>query len=375
MADNNPNDETDRLAAIITRQVAQVLPTLVTQLNNSYQNSPSGSQYHPTQNNGENSNSFTFKQFNDARPKTFSGVEGATGLIQWFESIEDTLDYTNCPEDQKVKMAASTFQQGALTWWNGEKKSRGREAALSMSWTDFKALLVTQFCPKHEMKNLEDELYNLVQVSGNNRTYTNRFQELSILVPHMVTPVSRQIDKYIGGLPLLIRSMVMGSKPTTLQSAIHLAADITNEFVKGGQLTRTDDVLPAVKEEKKLTEPSKKKQRTNKSFAISSTPSASINQAPSVGDSTTNSRRSYVGPYPLCNNCKYHHPFGRQCWKCTKCGRYGHLGQRCQFTGKVVNATTSMAASKSVGPACYECGATGNGEQQQINLGQDQQQN
>ncbi|KAD3066489.1 hypothetical protein E3N88_34369 [Mikania micrantha] len=52
MADNNPNDETDRLAAIITRQVAQVLPTLVTQLNNSYQNSPSGSQYHPTQNNG-----------------------------------------------------------------------------------------------------------------------------------------------------------------------------------------------------------------------------------------------------------------------------------------------------------------------------------
>ncbi|KAC9709417.1 hypothetical protein E3N88_45361 [Mikania micrantha] len=67
MADNNPNDETDRLAAIITRQVAQVLPTLVTQLNNSYQNSPSGSQYHPTQNNA-----FLAAITSHDEPKTFS---------------------------------------------------------------------------------------------------------------------------------------------------------------------------------------------------------------------------------------------------------------------------------------------------------------
>ncbi|KAD4385930.1 hypothetical protein E3N88_26099 [Mikania micrantha] len=108
---------------------------MVTQLHNSLNKLSNNSQDHPHNNTGENSKTFTFKQFNDARPRVFSGTEGAIGLLQWFESIEDTLDYTNCPEDQEVKMAASAFQKEALTWWNTEKRNRGRDAALGLSWT------------------------------------------------------------------------------------------------------------------------------------------------------------------------------------------------------------------------------------------------
>ncbi|KAD4585978.1 hypothetical protein E3N88_23579 [Mikania micrantha] len=157
MADNND----ERLANIITQQISLVLPNMVTQLHNSLSNSSNNSQDHPHNNTGENLKTFTFKQFNDARPQVFSGTEGAIGLLQWFESIEDTLDFTNCPEDQKVKMAASAFQKEALTWWNTEKRNRGRDAALGLSWVDFKALLIDHFCPKHEIKNLEDEMWTL----------------------------------------------------------------------------------------------------------------------------------------------------------------------------------------------------------------------
>ncbi|GJU39937.1 hypothetical protein Tco_1192894 [Tanacetum coccineum] len=36
-------------------------------------------------------------------------------------------------------------------------QARGREAAIGMSWTDFKALLVEEFCPCNEMEKLESE--------------------------------------------------------------------------------------------------------------------------------------------------------------------------------------------------------------------------
>ncbi|GJT64027.1 hypothetical protein Tco_1015507 [Tanacetum coccineum] len=45
----------------------------------------------------------------------------------------------------------------ALTWWNTQVQVRGREAANVMSWNDFKALLVEEFCPSNEMERLENE--------------------------------------------------------------------------------------------------------------------------------------------------------------------------------------------------------------------------
>ena len=86
---NNNNDEATRLAGIIANALSQ--------LSNNNNHNPHGTQfpYAP----GENFSTFTFKQFNDARPKAFNGTEGGTGILQWIESIEDTLDNTNCPED------------------------------------------------------------------------------------------------------------------------------------------------------------------------------------------------------------------------------------------------------------------------------------
>ncbi|GJS01932.1 zf-CCHC domain-containing protein [Tanacetum coccineum] len=52
---------------------------------------------------------------------------------------------------------ASCFVNKALTWWSTQVQARGREAAIGMSWNDFKALLVEEFCPSNEMEKLENE--------------------------------------------------------------------------------------------------------------------------------------------------------------------------------------------------------------------------
>ena len=64
--------------------------------------------------------------------------------------------------------------------------------------------------------------------------YTTRFHELANLVPHMVTPEDKRVDRYIWGLSPEIRGMVTSANPATIQSAVTLAYRLTNDAVRAG---------------------------------------------------------------------------------------------------------------------------------------------
>ncbi|GJX25112.1 reverse transcriptase domain-containing protein, partial [Tanacetum coccineum] len=81
-------------------------------------------------------------------------------------------------------------------------RTLSREVAVSMSWNDFKFMMIQEFCPSHEMQKLESELWNHVMVRAGHATYTDKFHELARLVPHLVTPENRMIERYVYGLAL-----------------------------------------------------------------------------------------------------------------------------------------------------------------------------
>ncbi|KAI3695636.1 hypothetical protein L1987_78635 [Smallanthus sonchifolius] len=329
--------ETTAIATLLTQQLVAVLPTIVTQINNST--------------GGSSESVCTFKHFNSCNPHKYLGCEGATGLLQWFEVMKNTFEMSDCPDELKVKYASSAFQRRALTWWNAEKKIRGREGALAMTWDKLKEIIIEEFCPSNEMKKLEIELWDLTHDSGESEAYTTRFHELCILVPHLVTPLTRMIDRYIGGLPPQIRGTVMGSSPSTLEAAIRLSASLTDDLVKSGVLFRKGD--KRVKEEvAKKPEYRHKKQKTSKSFAMvtPAVPVAQVAPRPAPG------RKPYSGPHPLCARCQYHHPTTVQCRSCTKCGRLGHFANACRVAEKAATTQTATPAIIN-GRACYECGA------------------
>ncbi|KAD5318040.1 hypothetical protein E3N88_17986 [Mikania micrantha] len=364
---NNPNPTIQELAQIISQQVAVVLPTLVTQLNQA-------ANVNPVQNNGNGGGAnptCTFKHFNSCNPTKFIGTEGATGLLQWFESIESTFIHSDCPENLKVRYATSVFQKRALTWWNGEKRTRGSDAALALTWTEVKQLMTNEFCPRNEMRKLEAEFWDLKQDSGENLAYTTRFHELSLLVPHLVTPLSRAIEKYIGGLPMQIQDTVFGSNPMTLEEAIRLAATLTDNHVKDGTLTRkgskkveskstTNELSKEVKTETSNSSKFNHRKRKANNFAVV-TPAAPVNQ-----QAPKSNTKPYVGPNPLCNTCRYHHPTTQPCRICTNCGMYGHLANYCRHgplgqQGQQVQPMNQqqLAPANPVqanGRVCYECG-------------------
>ncbi|GKC37923.1 hypothetical protein Tco_1050307 [Tanacetum coccineum] len=64
-----------------------------------------------------------------------------------------------------------------------------------MSWEDIKTLAREEFCPSNEMQKLETGLWNHAMVRAGHAAYTDRFHELARLVPHLVTPEGKRIER------------------------------------------------------------------------------------------------------------------------------------------------------------------------------------
>ncbi|GJV60349.1 reverse transcriptase domain-containing protein [Tanacetum coccineum] len=146
--------------------------------------------------NGGN-NGCSYKGFLACNPRDYDGKGGAVALTRWIEKMEPVIENSRCAENQKVKYAASSFIDKALTWWNTQIQARGRKAAIGMTWTEFKALLVEDFCLSNVMERLESEFWNHTMVGTNHAGYTDRFHELAKLVPHLVTPESKRIGRIL----------------------------------------------------------------------------------------------------------------------------------------------------------------------------------
>ncbi|GKD73291.1 hypothetical protein Tco_1331573 [Tanacetum coccineum] len=56
----------------------------------------------------------TYEKFMSCQPFYFNSMEGAVGLIPWFEGTESVFSRSNCAEKNKVKFAISTLTEEAL---------------------------------------------------------------------------------------------------------------------------------------------------------------------------------------------------------------------------------------------------------------------
>nr|GEV03556.1 hypothetical protein [Tanacetum cinerariifolium] len=104
----------------------------------------------------------SYKEFLACNPKEYDGKRGAVVLTLRIEKIESVHDMSGCSVDQKVKYTVGSF---------------------------------VEFCRSHETQKLETELWNYAMVGAGNAAYTDRFHELARLVPHLLTPESRKIER------------------------------------------------------------------------------------------------------------------------------------------------------------------------------------
>ncbi|GJW43843.1 hypothetical protein Tco_0072642 [Tanacetum coccineum] len=81
-----------------------------------------------------------YKEFISCQPFYFNGTEGAVGLIRWF--------------------------------------------------------LTNKYCPRTEIRKMEEELYNLIVKGNDLKPYVRRFQELTVLCPNMVPNNDKLLEAF-----------------------------------------------------------------------------------------------------------------------------------------------------------------------------------
>ena len=294
----------------------------------------------------------TFKTFLNCKPRKFKGSEGAIGLLRWIEQSESVFEMCDCPEENKVRYAIGTLEGSALTWWNSIVQTLGLNTANALTWNGFKILLQEEYCSHNEMQKLEDEYGQLKMKGSNIEEYTTRFQQLARLLPHRATPSSKWIKKYIGGLVSQVRKLIISANPTTIQQAIRLAHQLTDQLMQQGTLPKRT-VTAKVGDHKRKWDSIDSKNFTQQSFQQNRKQES--NKTHHNPNNNQQSSGGYNGKYPKCNKCGFHH-LGKQCdkYRCQRCRKIGHVAKDCR--GKLQASSLNQNNTQK---GCFECGLSG----------------
>nr|GFA02238.1 reverse transcriptase domain-containing protein [Tanacetum cinerariifolium] len=246
----------------------------------------------------------------DPGPLKFNGTEGVIGLTRWFERTESVFSISNCTSETQVKFASCTLIGSALTWWNSHMRAVGQEVAYAMPWKTLKKMMTVKYCPKSKVKKLEVDLWNQKVKGTDISSYTLRFQELSLLCGRMFPEESDKIERYVGGLPEMIRGNVMSYEPKSMQKAIESANEQMDQKLIGIADRQADNKIKF--------DNNSRNQQNQQPFRRNN----NVSQAYAAGSG----EKPYRGTKPLCPKCNFYHD-GPCRPKCTNYKRAGHISR------------------------------------------------
>nr|GEU43691.1 putative reverse transcriptase domain-containing protein [Tanacetum cinerariifolium] len=282
-----------------------------------------------------------YADFMKCHPLNFKRNESVVGLTRWIEKMESIFNISGCATENQVKFATCTLLDAALTWWNDQIRTLGPEA-YTMTWEVLKKKITNKYCSQGEVKKLEIELWNL-KVKGNDvPTYTNHFQELTLICTKFVSNENEKIDKYISGLPDIIYGNVKSSKPRTLDETIGLTNDLMDQKLRT-YAERSDN-------KRKADDMS----RSNHGHQQQTFKKQNVAKVYNIG---TGERKPYEGSLSKCTKCQRHHN-GPCTQKCHKCNKVGHFARDCRSSGNanVTNAQRDKWGNRNAQGWVYAVG-------------------
>ncbi|GJS99615.1 putative reverse transcriptase domain-containing protein [Tanacetum coccineum] len=188
-------------------------------------------------------------------------------------------------------------------------RTLSQEVAVSMSWNDFKFVMIEEFCPSHEMKKLETELWNHFMIGAGHAAYNDS----------------------------------NGAKDN--EKAVQISGALTDEAVRNG-------LIKKVKKRGNVEKPSKdkngrndnKRTRTRNAFTATTNP---------IGKENT-------GAWTKCGTCNSYHAPGGPCRTCFNCNRPGHFARDYRVMPRNVNLVNVKNLAPARGSCLNGCGNQGN---------------
>ncbi|GJY63774.1 reverse transcriptase domain-containing protein [Tanacetum coccineum] len=250
-----------------------------------------------------------YKEFINCQPFYFNGTEGAVDLIRWFERTESVFSRSKCVEEDRVTFATGTLTDDALSWWNAHAQPMGIEQANQITWTELKRLLTNKYCPRTEIKKMEDEFYGLT-VNGRN---------------------------------------VTASKPQTLEEAINISQRLMDQIIKRDSMQETNDHKRKLEDKGNIVNNNNYQNNYNNNNRNDDYHRQQNRRQETFKIYTATN--GYTRNRPLCERCTLHH-IGPCTVKCRTCNKIGHLTKNCRRPATGNNQQT-------VSVTCNACGKKG----------------
>ncbi|GKF54925.1 hypothetical protein Tco_0165265, partial [Tanacetum coccineum] len=184
--------------------------------------------------------------------------------------MEQVFEISKCAEEDKVKFAACTFEGRALT------------------------------CTAQQLKFRKWKLWTMTVKGDDIEEYNNRFHELALMCPNLVTPDKKKIERYIRGLPEKVKANVTSLKPASLHDAINMARELIKQAIQA-KATKIGESNKRKWEDHQRDDNNNRNNNTyHRQQNMRQEAAKAYVVAPAGG-------KVYLGNLPLCNICKLHH--------------------------------------------------------------------
>ncbi|GJV72710.1 hypothetical protein Tco_1492705 [Tanacetum coccineum] len=138
---------------------------------------------------------------------------------------------------------------------------------------------------------METELWNLSVKNNDMATYTQRFQELTMMCTKMVPEEEDRVEKFIGGLSDNIQGNVITAEPTRLQDVVRIANNLMDQKLKGYAVRKA-------KNKRRLNNNYRNNRGQQPPHIRQNTGGQNVARAYMAGN---NEKNGYEGTLPFCN--------------------------------------------------------------------------
>ncbi|GJT57734.1 putative reverse transcriptase domain-containing protein [Tanacetum coccineum] len=136
-------------------------------------------------------------------------------------------------EKYEKTRADSNNTGGSGSTNTGGTVTLGLANANQIPWSNVKAMMTTEYCPATEIQRMKQEFWTLTLKGDYIEAYSNRFHELVLMCPELVSTERKKIKKYIRGFPERVKGNITSSKPATLHDTIIMARELVEQAVQG----------------------------------------------------------------------------------------------------------------------------------------------